>query len=96
LSTSLRRPLHFLEPDEVIWHCSWHSALRRCGNRNRAGAVMIDRDGSKHGKTRRWLDFLKCILLLSACEQCLGHIYVPLVIWSSWELSFGTLCDMDH
>lgn len=96
LSTSLSRPFHFLEPDEVIWRCSWHSALRRCGNHNRAGAVMIDRDGSKHGKTRRWLDFLKCILLLSVCEQCLGHIHVPLVIWSSWELSFGSLCDMDH
>jgi hypothetical protein len=68
LSTFLSRPFHFLEPDEVIWHCSWHSALRRCGNRNQAGAAMIDRDGSKHGKTRRWLDFLKCILLLSVRE----------------------------
>lgn len=76
LYTSLRRPLNCLNTDETAWDIA---ILRRCRNCNPAGAVTINRNWSKHSKTRRWLDFFKYILSWHAsivgyvAWQILGH-----------------------
>lgn len=76
LYTSLRRPLNCLNTDETAWDIA---ILRRCRNSNPAGAVTINRNWSKHSKTRRWLDFFKYILSWHAsivgyvAWQILGH-----------------------
>lgn len=72
LYTPLRRPLNCLNTDETAWDIA---ILRRCRNCNPAGAVTTNRNGSKHSKTRRWLDFFKYILSWHA-SIVQGYIYV--------------------